>query len=102
MSLHLCQQRSLEFVMASPLFFVQLAQFLPVDVTFKSDDETWVQITNFRAPKKFQTETIKILPGNYEVVGRRRGYRDVVMLLQVRGGMPAPEVTVICTVKADK
>jgi hypothetical protein len=79
-----------------------LAQNTPVDVTFKSDDETWVQITNFRAPKKFQTETIKILPGNYEVVGRRRGYRDVVMLLQVRGGMPAPEVTVICTVKADK
>ena len=79
-----------------------MAQNTPVDVTFKSDDETWVQITNFRAPKKFQTETIKILPGNYEVVGRRRGYRDVVMLLQVRGGMPAPEVTVICTVKADK
>ncbi len=79
-----------------------MAQNTPVDVTFKSDDETWVQITNFRAPKKLQTETIKILPGNYEVVGRRRGYRDVVMLLQVRGGMPAPEVSVICTVKADK
>lgn len=79
-----------------------MAQNTPVDVTFKSDDETWVQITNFRAPKKFQSETIKILPGNYEVVGRRRGYRDVVMLLQVRGGVPAPEVSVICSVKADK
>ncbi len=79
-----------------------MAQNTPVDVTFKSDDETWVQITNFRAPKKLQAETMKILPGNYEVVGRRRGYRDVVMLLQVRGGVPAPEVTVICTVKADK
>ena len=47
-------------------------------------------------------ETMKILPGNYEVVGRRRGYRDVVMLLQVRQGVPPPVVSVICTVKADK
>jgi hypothetical protein len=79
-----------------------MAQNNPVEVTFKSDNETWVQISSFRAPKKFETETIKILPGNYDVIGRRRGYRDVVMLLQVRHGAPAPVVTVTCNVKADR
>lgn len=79
-----------------------MAQNNPVEITFKSDNETWVQISSFRAPKKFETETIKILPGNYDVIGRRRGYRDVVMLLQVRHGAPAPVVTVTCSVKADR
>ena len=79
-----------------------MAQNRPVDVTFKSDGDTWVQITNCRQPEKFQTNTIKILPGDYEVIGRRRGYRDVQMTLQVRNGNIPPVVTVICTVSSDR
>lgn len=79
-----------------------MAQNNPVEVTFKSDGETWVQISSFRAPQKLDNLTIKILPGNYEVVGRRRGYRDVVMLLQVRHGSPPPLVTIACSIKADR
>ena len=79
-----------------------MAQNKPVDVTFRSDGDTWVQITNFRQPEKFQTNVIKILPGDYEVIGRRRGYRDVHMTLQVRNGTPPPTVTVICTVSSDR
>jgi tetratricopeptide (TPR) repeat protein len=84
------------------LHVLLMAQNKPVDVTFKSDGNTWVQITNYRAPQKFETTTIKILPGDYEVIGRRKGYRDVNMLLQVRNGAPPPVVTISCTVSADR
>ena len=79
-----------------------MAQSKPVDVTFKSDGNTWVQITNFRPGEKFDSKVIKILPGDYEVVGRRKGYRDVQMLLQVRNGTPPPVVTVACSVSSDR
>jgi tetratricopeptide (TPR) repeat protein len=79
-----------------------MTQSKPVDVTFKSDGNTWVQITNFRQPEKFDTRVVKILPGDYEVVGRRKGYRDVQMLLQVRNGTPPPVVTVACSVSSDR
>ncbi len=79
-----------------------MAQNKPVDVTFKSDNNTWVSITNFRTPSKFDTAVIKILPGDYEVIGRRKGYRDVQMLLQVRNGTPPPTVTVACNVSSDR
>lgn len=76
-----------------------MEQNKPVDVTFKSDGSTWVQITNYQAPRKIEgTEVIKILPGDYQVIGRRQGYRDVQMMLQVRNGTPPPVVTVMCTV----
>jgi tetratricopeptide (TPR) repeat protein len=79
-----------------------IAQSKPVEVTFKSDGNTWVQITNYRQPEKFDSRVIKILPGDYEVVGRRKGYRDVQMMLQVRNGTPPPVVTVACSVSSDR
>ena len=78
------------------------AQGKPVEVTFKSDGKTWVSISNFRQPSQTETFTAKILPGDYEVVGRRKGYRDVIMLLQVRNGTPPPTVTVICQTASDR
>lgn len=78
-------------------------QSRPVEVTFKSDGNTWVSITNFRAPQKIESSlTVRILPGDYEVIGRRKGYRDVIMLLQVRNGTPPPVVTVACNIAADR
>ncbi|MSU49181.1 MAG: hypothetical protein EXS37_08885 [Opitutus sp.] len=77
-------------------------QSKPVDVAFKSDNNTWVSITNFRTPSKFETTVIKILPGDYEIIGRRKGYRDVNMLLQVRNGTTPPTVTVACNVSNDR
>ncbi|MBL9187101.1 MAG: hypothetical protein JNK23_06465 [Opitutaceae bacterium] len=74
-----------------------MAQNKPVEVTFRSDGNTWVSIANFRQPSKFETNVIKMLPGDYQVVGRRKGYRDVEMLLQVRSGTPPPTVTIACT-----
>jgi hypothetical protein len=72
-----------------------------VDVTFESDGKTYVQISNFRMLGQFDTTTVKILPGDYEVVGRRKGYQDVLLLVQVRYGTPAPKVAVACRLTKD-
>jgi tetratricopeptide (TPR) repeat protein len=79
-----------------------MAQNKPVDVTFKSDGNTWVSIQNFQTPKKFETSVVKMLPGDYQIIGRRKGYRDVELLLQVRNGTPPPTVTVACTVSSSR
>jgi tetratricopeptide (TPR) repeat protein len=73
-------------------------QSQPVDVTFKSDGNTHVMISNFRGPKKIDTEVIRMFPGDYEIIGRRKGYSDVHMLLPVRAGTPPPVVTVACNI----
>ncbi|MDB6167001.1 MAG: Tetratricopeptide repeat protein [Lacunisphaera sp.] len=78
------------------------AQSKPVDVTFKSDGKTYVSIANFRQPTLSENFTVKVLPGDYQVIGRRKGYKDVLMLLQVRNGTPPPTVTVICQTTADR
>src|SRR5471032_3164961 len=78
------------------------AQSKPVEVTFKSDGKTWFSITNYRLPSQFETNSIKMLPGDYEIIGRRKGYTDVHMLLQVRNGTPPPTVTVVCNYSSDK
>lgn len=77
-------------------------QSKPVEVTFKSDGKTWVSITNYKTPVQTETMTLKILPGDYQVFGRRKGFRDVHMLLQVRNGTPLAPVTVACNVSSDK
>ena len=43
-----------------------------------------------------------MLPGDYQVVGRRKGYRDIEMLLQVRNGTTPPTVTVACNVASTR
>ena len=78
------------------------AQNGPVTVTLKSDGNTWVSIANTRQPEKLESQSIPIMPGDYEIVGRRKGYRDVNMLLQVRKGVPPPVVTIVCTVTMER
>ena len=74
-----------------------MTQNKPVEVMFKSDGKTWFSIENYRLPSQFENSTVKMLPGDYKIVGRRKGYQDVQMLLQVRNGVPPPTVTVVCT-----
>lgn len=77
-----------------------VAQIEPVDVTLISDGVTFVSVSGQRAPVRFERTVVGIPPGDYEVIGRRTGFRDVVMLLQVRNGMPPPVVTVACITPA--
>ena len=69
-----------------------------VKVEITSDAQTWVSITNVRQPEKFKTLTLQLQPGVYEIVGRRKGYRDESTTLVVKAGMPAQTVSVICKV----
>ncbi len=73
-----------------------MSQSQPVDVTFKSDGKTYVSISAFKLLGLIETTTVRVMPGDYEIIGRRRGYKDVNMLLQVRNGTTPPLVTVTC------
>lgn len=86
---------------AEQLRALLLAQNKPVEVTFRSDGDTWVSITNFRMLGKITQETVKILPGDYEIVSRRKGYQDLLLMLQVRNGTTPPVVNVACTLRTN-
>lgn len=70
-------------------------QSRPVPVTFISDRRTYVTISGVRMLNKFEQTTVSLLPGNYEVIGRRRGYEEVRETLRVRADDPIPPVTII-------
>lgn len=86
---------------AEQLRILLLAQNKPVEVTFHSDGATWVSITNFRMLGKIKHETVKILPGDYEIVSRRKGYQDLLLMLQVRNGTMPPVINVACTLRTN-
>ena len=74
-----------------------IEQNTPVEVAFKSDGRTWVSIQKFRAPAKLNGSLIlKMLPGDYQILGQRRGFRDVSITLQIRSGKNPPVITVQC------
>jgi tetratricopeptide (TPR) repeat protein len=79
-----------------------LAQSQPVPVTFNSDGDSWVSISNFRMLGKIRSETVKMLPGDYEIVARRKGYQDVLLMLQVRNGTTPPPVNVVCSLRTSR
>jgi len=73
----------------------------PIDITFVSDEKTWVSITNFRMLGKMSQEVVSLPPGDYEVIGRRKNFQDVMLLLKVRPQMSTNVVSVICKTRAD-
>jgi hypothetical protein len=79
------------------------AQTTPVDVTLISDGLTTVSLEGpygSRSPSRLQMGTVRVMPANYQVIGRRAGYQDVVVPVQVRNGVPAPVVNVVCALPA--
>ena len=77
------------------------AQSKAVEVTFQSDGESWVSINNYRMLGKIKVTTLRMLPGDYEIISRRKGFQDVMMVLQVRNGTTPPVVRVACTLRAN-
>jgi hypothetical protein len=76
------------------------AQNARVEISLLSDGLTTVSVTGpygMTAPSTLQSAQVKVLPGNYQVIGRRKGFQDVVIPLAVRNGVPAPVVSVVCT-----
>lgn len=81
---------------------IQLKEMLerqskPVRIAFASDGKTWVTISGLQLLGKFTTNSVSILPGNYEVIGRRKGYDDVREFLRIRAGEDIEPVTIIAT-----
>jgi hypothetical protein len=72
------------------------AQMRPIELAFASDDQTVVSVVGEKLLGKFVNTGMKLPPGNYTVVGRRRGFREVVMPLHVRHEISTPTVVVIC------
>ncbi len=49
----------------------------PMNVIFRSDNETNVRLNRIGALGKFEQTSLSLLPGSYTVIGSREGYRDV-------------------------
>jgi hypothetical protein len=77
---------------------ILLAQSKSVEVTFVSDGKTFVAVSGVRLLATFATMTFPLLPGDYDVIGRRKGYQDVRLHLRIRNGEPTPVQRVVCTV----
>lgn len=68
----------------------------PVPVTFQSDNLTVVTLQKVGRLGAFQEKQLQLRPGDYVVVGQRRGYRDVRKPFRVQPGEAGLAVQVIC------
>lgn len=70
---------------------IKLRNFLekqskPVGLELSSDNRTWVSISGYDHLGKFNNKSIKILPGKYRIVGRRKGFEDAVRAVTIIAG----------------
>jgi len=70
----------------------------PVMVKLQSDNMTEVEIYRVGTLGSFVEQAINLNPGNYVIVGRRSGFRDVRIELAIDGSNSEIEVPVICQV----
>ena len=72
-----------------------------VSIVFKSDNTTWVSAMGPTPikPHKLKKETIDLEPGDYKVLGRKYGYKEYAIILQVRGGSEYSPIKVVCKSK---
>jgi RNA polymerase sigma factor (sigma-70 family) len=69
----------------------------PIEVTLTSDDVTFVAVGGVRAVGTFSVNTVRLPPGDYEIIGWRTGYESVVVPLRLRAGSPPGPIAVSCT-----
>lgn len=68
----------------------------PLPVSLHSDGKTEVMIYHVGRLGQFDTHSMQLRPGDYTVVGSRRGYRDVRKILSVRPGKPVQVLVIRC------
>jgi len=68
-----------------------------VPVNFESDGLTDVAVFRVGEFGTFDRHTVELRPGTYTVIGRRKGYRDVRLVIKVGPEQTPPPVKVICT-----
>ena len=71
----------------------------PVEVTILSDNKTKVRIRPGKEIGSFRSKTLEILPGTYEVIGTRRGFKQVIHQLEIVPGSVPVEIKVECRVR---
>ena len=71
-------------------------QTTPVIVEFISDGKTFVSVSGYESIGQFESHRRRFLPGNYRILGRRKGYRNVVLEVRVRSGKQLQPIKVIC------
>ncbi len=62
----------------------------PVEVTLRSDNATVVEIYHVGRFAPFLEKRLTLRPGTYTVVGKRPGYKDVRMTIQIDAGRNMP------------
>ncbi len=68
---------------------------LPVEIT--SDDKTEVTIYRVGRLGTFERTRLELIPGQYTIVGKRRGYRDVRYELTLLAGTDRKVIDIRCT-----
>jgi tetratricopeptide (TPR) repeat protein len=68
----------------------------PLPVSLLSDGKTEVVIYHVGRLGRFDSHSMQLRPGDYTVVGSRRGYRDVRKTLSVRPGKPGVMLVIRC------
>lgn len=79
------------------------------EVTVVSDGESWVSIKDAKwqpgsgrwaeNPQKYKgTELWQLPPGDYEVIARRKGFREVRKIIHVKSGDSSVTVHAVCEV----
>lgn len=69
---------------------------VPQSVTLRSDGKTRVVVYHVGDIGQFNDQQLELLPGDYTVVGKRPGYRDVRRTIMVRPGVALPPLVVRC------
>jgi tetratricopeptide (TPR) repeat protein len=77
---------------------VRLAR-VPVQLQLISDNETEITIYKVGQLGLLQTRALDLYPGVYTIVGKRRGYRDVLQEVTLSAGSTVPAVDIRCTEK---
>lgn len=68
----------------------------PVDVVFRSDNQTHVVLFRVADLGRFDQRSMKLRPGKYVAAGTRSGYRDVRVEFTVTGETVAEPIVVRC------
>ncbi|HEX9786064.1 MAG TPA: hypothetical protein VGA56_25480 [Opitutaceae bacterium] len=74
-------------------------QSRPVQVSLVSDNRTYVTIQGLRLLGRFEKTSVAMLPGNYEFIGRRRGYQDVREVVRIRGDDNMQPITIVANTR---
>lgn len=67
-----------------------------ITLKLTSDKQTSVLIYHFGTLGTFNKKEVKLIPGEYRMLGSRRGYRDVLHIFILKAGIQPPPIDVRC------